>query len=324
MNNPWEKINPPAKDVSARRVDHTHNLDLFWARDQFGHYLFIYEFASIEALPKINLPDLAGIQTAYLPAGGGIANNRLVLMLNEQGNWELFLSLCTDLLQATRQTKTSASAVQIILRRLARWHDFLKKNRNDLLPEEKIKGLIGELLFIKNRLIPAFGPGQAVQFWQGPEGLPQDFNVNDSAIEVKCQSGASSPYVKITSAEQLCPQLPQMYLYVVTLGKTTLETEGAINLPGLVADIRYTLQSNASNQIERFNDLLYITGYIDSDQYLAFSYLLVGESTFEVKDGFPRICTNDTHHGIVKLSYHISLSECEIFAGQPAWMGNAS
>ncbi len=321
MNNPWDKINPPSKDVSARRVDHTHNLDLFWARDHFGHYLFIYEFSPEGAIPKINLPDLVGIQTAYIPANGGIPKNRLVLMLNEQSNWELFLSLCNDLVLATRQAKTSASAVQTILRRLARWHDFLKKNRSDLLTEEKIKGLIGELLFIRNYLIPTFGAGQAIQFWQGPEGLPQDFNINNSAIEVKCQSGATSPYVKITSADQLCPQLPEMYLFVITLGKTTPETENAINLPGLVSHIRDILQSNASNQIERFNDLLYMIGYIDSDRYLDFSYILAGEKMFQVTEGFPRICANDIHHGIVKLSYNISLSECEPFENEPDWMG---
>lgn len=324
MNNPWDKISPPAKDVSARLVDHTHGLDLFWARDHLGHYLFVYEFPPEEAIPKINLPDLAGIQAVYLPAGNNISKNRLVLMLNEQGNWELFLSLCNDLVQATRQAKTSASAVQTILRRLARWHEFLKKNPNDLLTEEKIKGLIGELLFIKKYLIPVFGAGQAVQFWQGPEGLPQDFNVSNSAIEVKCQSGASSPYVKITSADQLCPQLPEMYLFVITLGKTTPETKDAINLPGLVTHIRDSLQSAASTQIERFNDLLYMVGYTDSEQYLEFSYLLVDQTMFEVKESFPRICAGNIHHGIVKLSYNISLSECEPFQGQPDWMRNTS
>jgi len=325
MNNPWDEINPPSKDVSARRVDHTHSLDLFWARDHLGRYLFIYEFSPEgEAIPKINLPDLVGIQTAYIPANGGIPRNRLVLLLNEQSNWELFFSLCTDLVQATRQAKTSATAVQTILRRLARWHEFLKKNRSDLLTEEKIKGLIGELLFIKTYLIPVFGAGQAIQFWQGPEGLPQDFNVNSSAIEVKCQSGASSPYVKITSADQLCPQLPEMYLFVVTLGKTTPETEDAINLPGLVSNIRDILQSDASSGIERFNDLLYMIGYIDSDRYLDFSYILAGEKMFQVIEGFPRICANDIHYGIVKLSYNISLSECEPFEKQPDWMEKIS
>lgn len=324
MNNPWDKINPPSKDVSARRVDHTHTLDLFWARDHFGHYLFIYEFSPEGVSSKIDLPDLAGIEAICILADGGIPKNRLVLILNEQSNWELFLSLCNDLVQATRQAKTSGSAFQTILRRLVRWHDFLKKNRNDLLPEEKIKGLIGELLFIKNQLISVFGVGQAIQFWQGPEGLPQDFNVNNSAIEVKCQSGATSPYVKITSADQLCPQLPEMYLYVITLGKTTPETEGAINLSGLVSQIRYILESDASNQIERFNDLLYMIGYLDSDRYLDFSYILASEKMFQVTEEFPKICTDDIHHGIVKLSYNISLSECEPFENQPGWMERIS
>ncbi len=320
MNNPWDQIVQPSKDVSARRVDHTHRLDLFWARDHLGRYLFIYEFSTQEAVPKIELPDLVGIQTAYIASNEGTLENRLVLILNEQSNWELFLSLCMDLVQATRQTKTSASAIQAILRRLARWHDFLKKNRSDLLTEEKIKGLIGELLFIRDCLIPDFGAGQSIQFWLGPEGYPQDFNVNSSAIEVKCQSGASSPSVKITSAEQLCPQLPEMYLFVVTLGKSTPDTEGAINLPSLVSQIKDTLESETSSQIERFNDLLYMIGYIDSDRYLDYSYILTGKKMFLVREGFPRICTDDIHHGIVKLSYNISLSECEPFHAQPGWM----
>lgn len=324
MNNPWSVITPPSKDVSARRVDHTHVLDLFWARDHRGRYLFIYEFALVDEILRINLPDLVGIQTAYVPASEHITVNRLVLLLKEQGNWEIFLSLCNDLVQATRQVKNSSAAVQAILRRLVRWQDFLKKNRDDSLTEESIKGLIGELLFIRNYLVPAFGASQAIKFWQGPEGLPQDFNVNSSAIEVKCQSGASLPYVRITSVDQLCPQLPEMYLFVVTLGKTKPEAEDAINLPGLVSNIRTSLELDSSSQIERFNDLLHMLGYLDSERYLAFSYVLVGEKMFQVKEGFPRICSKDIHPGIEYLSYSISLAECDPFENQPDWMGMRS
>lgn len=320
MNNPWEIIKPPIKDVSARRVDHTHALDLFWARDHIGRYLFIYEFSSEDNLPKINLPDLVGIQTVYAPANDNIAKNRLVLLLKERSNWEIFLSLCNDLVQATRQAKNPSSAVQVILRRLTRWQEFLKKNRADILNEESIKGLIGELLFIKNHLLVAFGADQAIKFWQGPEGLPQDFNVNNSAIEVKCQSGATSPSVKITSMHQLCPQLPEMYLYVVTLGKTSPETDGVINLPGLVSYIKEFLQSNASGQLERFNDLLYLVGYVDSDRYLDFSYIFTDEKMFQVKGDFPRICQKDIHRGIVNLTYNINLAECDPFENRPQWM----
>src|SRR5258708_17450041 len=125
------------------------------------------------------------------------------MLLNDKGNWELFFSLCNDLVEATDHINDSAEAVQKIMIRLNRWHEFLKKRHPGLLSEEKILGLIGELLFIKNHLIPVFGPGQSIKFWQGPEGLPQDFNVNESAIEVKCQSASRSDTVRISSADQL-------------------------------------------------------------------------------------------------------------------------
>jgi hypothetical protein len=320
MNNPWNAINPPPRDVNARRVDHTHALELFWARDHIGRYLFIYEFSSEASPSNINLPDLVGIEAIYAPADNSITVNRLILLLKEQSNWEIFLSLCNDLVQATREAKNSTAAVQLILRRLVRWQDFLKKNRSSILSEEGIKGLIGELLFIKDYLIPTFGAGQAIKYWQGPEGLPQDFNINNSAIEVKCQSGATSPYIKITSADQLCPQLPEMYLFVVTLGKTDIQAKDAINLPHLVFHIKEILRSDDPHQLERFNDLLYMVGYMDSDRYLDFSYVVTQEKMFQVENGFPRICPEEIHRGIVNLSYSISLSECSPFEKQPHWM----
>ena len=320
MNNPWDEINPPSKDVSARRIDHKHPLDLFWARDHLGRYLFIFEFPPEDGLPRMNLPDLVGIQTAYVPTEVQKGSNRLVLLLNEQSNWELFLSLCNDLVQATQLANNSKAAINAILMRLERWQEFLKKNRKGILSEEKILGLIGELLFINNHLIPAFGAGQSIKFWQGPEGLPQDFNVNQSAIEVKCQSGATAPYVKISSADQLCPQLPEMYLFVVTLGKAAPETTDAIDPPKLISQIRNALKSEGSIQIERFNDLLYAIGYIDSNLYLNYSYILTGEKMFRVSDGFPKICAKDLDPGITNVSYSISLSECANFENQPDWM----
>ena len=180
--------------------------------------------------------------------------------------------------------------------------------------------MIGELLFIKNNLIPIFGAGQSIKFWQGPEGLPQDFNINESAVEVKCQSGATSPYIKISSLDQLCPQLPEMYLFVVTLGKAALDTENSINLPKLILHIRDALKSEDSEQVERFNDHLHSLGYIDSDRYQDFNYVFAGEKMFQVREGFPRICPQELHRGITNLSYSISLLECAPYEKRPDWM----
>lgn len=321
MTNPWNAIDLPTHDVIGRRIDHTHPLDLFWGKDYLGHYLFIFESRDrFYGMHQALLPDLVGIKALYLPASQDSPSSRLVLLLNEQQNWGLFYSLCNDLIGATRNAPSAKSALETILRRLERWREFLRANRGKMLSEEKIKGLIGELYFLRKHLIPTYGPGPALAAWQGPEGTPQDFCVGQFAIEVKCKSGGTRPYVRISSEFQLCSQLPDLYLHVITLGKTTIGQEGAVSLPGLIADIRLQLTSTEYEQSERFSNLLFRIGYVDSEAYLSHSYLVIDESTFKVRSGFPRICPNDLPHGIVNLTYDINLLTCEEFAGRPDWM----
>lgn len=323
MNNPWDAIQPPREDVNARRVDSNHPLDLFWARDHVGRYLFIYEFCD-DAGVDYRVPKLTGIDAYILRAPSSPRSYRLVLALSERTDWELFFSLANDLVYATRSAKPSRVAVSIILRRLARWQEFLQRARKKLLSEEAIKGLIGELLFLRDKLHPTFGISQSVQFWQGPEDHPQDFNVGDTAIEVKCQAGTTQPTVRITSVEQLNPQLPLMYLCVYTLGRTTSDNPDRVNLPLLIGSIRELLCDEGSSQLERFNDLVYGMGYIEASEYEDFNYIQTDVSTFAVRDGFPRVQTCDLKPGIVQLTYSIRLDECEEFRSVPECMGGMS
>jgi len=308
MNNPWDQITPPNKDVSALRANAEHPLDLFWAKDHLGRYLFVYEYpANSEVIIK-DPPDLFGIETISMSANS--ETSRLVLILKEKANWELFFALCNDLLTATMPIHIPKTASTIILHRLKRWQDFLKKKRLDILSEEKIKGLIGELLFLSSHLIPKFGSTDAVRFWLGPEGAPQDFNVNRSAIEVKCQLGGTTPNVKISSADQLFAQLPKLFLFVVTLGKTTKGDKNALNLPSIIAGISERLEQESSSSLNHFQDQLMEVGYYYSEKYLEYNYLLLEEHAYEVSDGFPRICPCDLKAGILRLTYNINLTDC--------------
>ena len=309
MNNPWEQITQPATDVNALRANAEHPLDLFWAKDHLGKYLFIYECPIEADIIVRDTPDLIGVETIAIPSSSG-SSSRLVLILKEKTNWELFFALCNDILSATITVREPEKAPATILHRLRRWQDFLKKNRSDILSEEKIKGLIGELIFLKDHLIPKFGGADAVKFWQGPEGAPQDFNINESAVEVKCQLGGTTPNVKISSADQLCSQLPKLFLLVVTLGRTTEINNEALNLPSLITDIINDLEKVSSSSLNRFQDLLLEAGYYYSDKYLEYNYLLLGEQAYTVSDGFPRICPDDLNPGIIKVTYNINLADC--------------
>lgn len=317
MSNPWSEITQPSEDISARLIDYKHPLSLHWARNHLGKYLFICEIEEERESEHHKAPELTGIEANFV-----IVNNkkRLLLELQDQSNWEIFYALCKDIVEATRKSKNNAVAFTIIIRRLNRWHDFLKKIRSDILTEEQIKGLLGELLFIKNHLIPVFGVVDAVKFWVGPEGAAQDFNVGDIAIEAKCQAGTTNPHVKISSLEQLNTQLPSMFLYVVTLGKTTAKQQSALNLPLLIDSIRTELETTSPQQVERFNDLLFGLGYVESEKYLEYSYLLTEEVIFEITADFPRINDKAVPSGVSKVKYSINLSDCLPFLNKPKWL----
>jgi len=307
MNNPWEQIERPLKDVNARRVDYKHPLNFFWAIDSINNYLFIYKFKTTDPLES-KIPQLKGIKCVLSKISGN--NYQLVLILKEKVNWDMFYALCMDLFTVSVKEQDALDAWELILRRLQRWQEFLKRDRERILTEEKIKGLVGELHFIHKHIGPTHGFYNAIKFWTGPLGQPQDFNIGDDAIEVKCQIGTSAPKVRISSIEQLCSQVQTLYLFVVTLGKTSDTDIERINLPILVERIIQQLEKDNCKGIELFMDLLAETGYFYAKAYDDYNYILSTNKTYEVKDDFPRLDPGEIPIGVSSIKYDISLQEC--------------
>lgn len=310
MNNPWSDIATPSREFNVRLVSEKHPLKLYWGKDVKGGYLFIIQFSKDATPDKKILPELSGIRIAVAPASDCC---RLVLLLNETPNWELFKALCVDLIHACENTSNHAEAVNIIIRRLLRWHEFLKREKLHLLSPEAIKGLIGELLFLKNILVPQFGWDEAMSFWKGPLGSPQDFAVHDTAVEVKAQSGNSKPYIQISSLEQMEAQLPKFYLIVNTLATIEPDHNEAFTLNSLIADIRRELNVTDDMTRELFESLIFQVGYIQLEHYDTPSYRCVASKTFYVIDDFPRLMVGNVPSGITKASYQISIDSCMPF-----------
>ncbi len=227
MSNPWKGIDKPGNDFNVRLISEKHPLSLFWGRDTQGRYLFIYDLDAEFAPERKSILKLSGITLGVAQDGD---RAKLVLMLNENANWELFYSLCTDLIRATSSVDDPGSGTKVFLRRLTRWQEFLKRKRPGVLSPEAIKGLIGELLFLEERVVSIFGWETAVASWKGPEDAPQDFAIHETAVEVKCQSGGSQPSVRISSAEQLLPQLSEGYLVVYTISTADCEEKEGFSL----------------------------------------------------------------------------------------------
>jgi len=316
MNNPWSTIQKPSAELNVRLVDETHPLKLFWGVDAKSRYSFAYD-APINGLPqKKSLPSLSGVEL-YLAAQG--ARGKMVLVLQDNSNWELFYALCSDLVRATATVEDESTASIVIMRRLQRWQELLRRIRPRILTPEQIKGLMGELLFLKDPLSVVFGYDAAVDAWRGPEEAPQDFAVNETAVEVKCQSGGSKPVVRISSADQLSPQLPFGYLVVYTLAGQTGDEDGSLDLNSLVAEIRGDLAEASVATREKFDDLLYMAGYVACEEYENHRFLVVSVKSYRLTEGFPRIVNSGLTPGVESISYSIRLDSCASFQSRPQW-----
>jgi hypothetical protein len=305
MKNPWEKINLPQSDLNIRLVDSSHPLDLYWGLNTSENYLFIIHADSLP--PAKSLPELEGLGALVTNKDG---RELLILELKDNANWEIFHALCLDLTAATKELKNSKSGGPVILRRLERWQDFLKNKKSVLLSREVMKGLIGEILFLK-KVANELNWQVAIESWKGPEGSPQDFSVNDSAIEVKCQSGSSRPRVKINSIDQLDPQSPKGFLAVYTL--TNSDENSSFTLNSLAESIRQEIITESPSTRERFEDLLFGAGYVHNEKYDGYLFKETDLKTYAVKDGFPRLIASEIPSGILTASYEIHLDSCADF-----------
>jgi putative PD-(D/E)XK family protein DUF4420 len=315
-NNPWSAIQKPSVDFNVRLVDEVHPLRLFWGVDAKSRYLFAYDAAANELPQKRSLPNLSGLEVYVVSQG---TRGKLVLVLQNNSNWELFYALCSDLVRATASITDESAGSLILIRRLQRWQELLKRTRASILTPDQIKGLMGELLFLRDPLAIVFGYDLAVAAWRGPEDGPQDFAINETAVEVKCQSGGSKPMVRISSADQLSPQLPRGYLVVYTLAGQGPDELGSLSLNSLVSTIREDLGGTSTATRERFEDLLYMAGYLTREEYDDHRFSVVSVKSYQLADGFPRIVNSGLHAGIEFVSYSIRLEACASFQSKPEW-----
>jgi hypothetical protein len=312
MNNPWTELTDGEPNGVFKRAGSAHPLDFFWGKDPNGAYMFMFE--SERRLDNKAFPSIRGISLS-------VQGQRLFLVLNDNANWSMFHAVCLSLMRSTKTITRGDTnrAVSTVMNKLSRWQNFLGKKKSTL-NEKQVKGLIGELLFLRDYLGEYYGLGDAVSFWMGPTGAPQDFSANDIAYEVKCQEGVSEPYIGISSELQLCTQLNQLVLFVLTVGKLSDERENGVSLDNLIESIRFKLQSESPNQLEVFEDRLIDAGcYGADDDIVTRRYLVSKRRLYEVGEGFPRICPETLPEGLEKVRYRVSLNRIETYGLSPHW-----
>lgn len=225
------------------------------------------------------------------------------LLRNEQEG--VFAILCSDIIEHSRSSSNEKEALTLVIGRYKQWSRLLESQRSGLMDENSRKGLLGELLFLQERIEESDSALIAIQGWVGADGADQDFIYEDGWHEVK-SAGASATSVTISSLEQLdCAGAGE--LVIMRIDKSAPDKAGALSLNDAVRRISGSL-TDASDALDLFRSKLNAYGYIDLQEYSEQKYYCSGSQRYGVNDTFPRLIRQNVPPQIEALHYTLSLS----------------
>ncbi len=221
---------------------------------------------------------------------------------------EYFCTFCQDLMDSVRVTSDDEAAYQTLRSRYYSWRQLFRPD-NARMTEAEIMGLIGELLFLKDYMIPERGIDVSLESWMGPEKTHKDFSDQQDWFEIKTISFGKES-VRISSVEQLDSDLDGT-LVIYELEKMSPSFDG-IKLNQLANNIIASLQS--ASQREVFIDKLQLFGFDFSNEYDNLVFALRGEHKYKVDtNNFPRIHRDMLPDAIARVQYDLLLTEIEPF-----------
>lgn len=223
-----------------------------------------------------------------------LTNNKLI---------GVFEKLSKDLISSISDEKNQIIAERKLIQRYNEWQCLFEEEANKKLDFNSVQGLLGELYFINNILIPKQGAKKAISSWIGPNGGNKDFQLESTWFEIKTKS-ANKDIIHISNKNQLFSEQVG-YLTIIDCEKTSSEACNSINLTVLYEDI--------CNQIKDESILIDFIGklanlnFIPSEYYKQFNFAVQGIKFYEVNDNFPQIILPTLENAICNLRYDLFL-----------------
>jgi len=231
----------------------------------------------------------------------------LVGCTDKDGN-KAFNLVVTDILLNIESGENSAVAVTRVLEK---WRRFWGGASKQILSEEQIKGLFGELWFLLTWLMTK--KVQWIEHWLGPTGSRHDFEKSGVAIEAKTTSSVRGHIHRIHGIDQLDPpQDSDLYFYSLRVRREGTATN---TLPMLIRRIKSVL-GEEQQLIELFEQRLAIAGYspVHEQEYSEYKFRIIDERLYLVNEMFPRLSLSLLHdgvpNGIERIDYDINLEVC--------------
>ncbi len=279
------------------RVDSTHPLELWYGLDELGR-------KSIELRANFKHKEVRGTDSIEINQYSKKQYKTICFSLKNEEMESLFYKFCDDLIEKTRTISDKNEGYQAIVNRYLQWKKMFMNYHKELLSEPQIMGLIGEILFFRDRLCNEIGTTMALKSWSGQELTHKDFSVRDTWYEVKTVSKGKDS-VRISSLEQLDSDVDG-HLIVYTLEKMSQAFNG-ITLNRLILDTLNVFAINSEK--DEFLDKVSAQGYEYNTYYDGYVYDVKDCFEFFVTQEFPKLTKHNVPSGVTKATYDLSLTD---------------
>ncbi len=286
-----------------QRIDITNPVAWYIGLDGEGRYSL---FAITETQPEL----LSSTKVINVFVG----NRRdgkygVTFSLLDREGMDLFIHFCEDIIFCSHNVRKPETVADYICSRYLLWQKAFVKTGGKLLSFEQVKGLIGELYFLKMRMIPQYGPEIAVRSWSGIEATDQDFSCDNTWYEVKSTVSGSGT-VKISSIEQL-DVYDVGHLVVVKLDKTSEADTSKLTLNNMVELVVDAIPEKVLQ--ESFRNRLLAYGYYYDKAYDRIGFRFSGIEQYLVNAKFPCLRKSQIPSSVQNAKYELSLAAIEPF-----------
>lgn len=260
--------------------------------------------------------DLRQLSIDLLPDVSYEDSTLLLVQLRNNENWEVFATLCENLISAAMQVAEERLMVKMVMSKLCEWKALFEKLSRGFLTKPQQEGLFGELCLLKKMLLQKSGnpENDIVATWHGMEAerAVRDFQGGHWVVEVKTTATNRPQKVTINGERQLDDSLvDNLFLFHCSVD---ISNASGVTLPDLVTEVRQLLSHNFIAR-SLFEEKLYHIGYQNKDvgNYRDRHYLIRTEKFYKVSGDFPRILEHELRLGVGEVHYSIVLDACEQF-----------
>ena len=263
-------------------------------RNDLKVYVFSEKENSYTCLLSVNnttnkLPKINGLTIEYQFFGEpGLEKNSYIFI---ECHTSTYLNNYCEILKEILELydNSEIQLVEIINRVISKWRYFLGEPKDDILSEDNIIGLIGELIFLKELLKTqaAF----ALTIWKADKG-EEDFINSQKVLEVKTTIKSKHEHI-INGIDQLLIN-PEKQKFILSILLNKSKSESSFSLPSII-NICTDLIENDRENLDNFYKKLKNRGYDSRDHksYLDYTYDYYRGAYFAINHSFPKLTTQE-------------------------------